>query len=73
MKKGVGQTFLQECLGGDTLKDYRCKAKVLLECIHETPESISITLTMLSAIFVPVPKRCVVDYSADEGGGDPSL
>ena len=65
MKEGVGKAFLDECLAGDSLKDFYCKAKVGLEFIHETGDS-SVVLRVHSAIFTPVLKCTIVQYSAAE-------
>ena len=66
MKKGFGKVFLDECLQGACLKDFHCKAKVELECIHETAETINVTLTVCSIVFTPMLKRNIVDYSLAE-------
>ena len=66
LKKGAGQAFLDECLGGAGLKDFYCKVKVELECIQETGDTISVLLTTHSVIFAPVPKRTVVDFTDEE-------
>ena len=66
MKEGVGKAFLDECLAGDCLKDFYCKAKVGLEFIHETGDSISVVLRVHSAIFTPVLKCTIVQYSVEE-------
>ena len=66
MKEGVGKAFLDECLAGDSLKDFYCKAKVGLEFIHETVDSISVVLRVHSTIFTPVLKCTIVQYSAAE-------
>ena len=66
MKEGVGKAFLDECLAGDSLKDFYCKAKVGLEFIHETGDSISVVLRVHSTIFTPVLKCTIVQYSAAE-------
>jgi len=66
LNKGFGQAFLNECMDGTNLKDFYCKAKVELECIHETSDTISILLTVHSVIFAPVPKRSIVDFTDEE-------
>lgn len=66
IKKGMGRTFLDECRGNIPWQDYKCKAKVLLECIHQTDDYINVTVTVLSIIFAAPPKRVIVDYAADE-------
>ncbi len=66
LKKGAGQAFLEQCLGGGCLKDFYCKAKVELECIQQGEDSISILLTTHSIIFAPVPQRTIVDFTAEE-------
>lgn len=65
-KKGAGQDFLNKCLEGSGLKDFCCKVKVELECVQQANDAISILLTVHSVIFVPVPKRSIVDYTVDE-------
>ena len=66
VKKGTGQAFLNECRGSAPWQDFKCKAKVLLECINRTEECIAVTVTVLSVIFASMPKRTIVDYAADE-------
>ena len=66
LKKGAGPAFLEQCLSGGCLKDFYCKAKVELECIQQADSTISILLTTHSVIFAPVPKRSVVDFTAEE-------
>ena len=66
MLKGVGKDFLDSCLGGSRLEDFRCKPKVVLECVHETPDYITITVTVLSIIFAPAPRRALVGHTDDE-------
>ena len=66
IKKGFGKNFLDACLAGASLQDFHCKAKVELECIQETVDAISITLTVHSIVFAPVPKRIIVDLTAEE-------
>jgi hypothetical protein len=66
IKKGFGKAFLDQCLDGANLKDFYCKAKVEMECIHEAADNISILLTVHSVIFAPVPKRTIIDFTADE-------
>jgi len=66
LKKGVGEAFLAECLGESSLTDYQCKVKVELECIHETANDISITLTVHSMILTQMRRRAIVDFTADE-------
>jgi hypothetical protein len=69
LQKGSGKKFLDNCIGSEpytALKDFRCKAKVLLECMQETPEYITLTCTVLSCIFAPVPSRCIVDHTSEE-------
>ena len=65
-KKGTGQAFLDECRGDVPWENIKCKAKVLLECIHQTADYVTVTVTVLSIIFATTPKRAVVDYSAEE-------
>ena len=65
-EKGHGQEFLQARLAGGSLKDYRCKAKVELECIQENDDGITVLITAHSVMFVPTPKRTVVDYTEEE-------
>ena len=64
--KGTGYAFLQDCLGGDRLQDFVCKAIVEMECIQESSEAINVLITAHSVMLVKIPKRTVVDYSADE-------
>ena len=66
IKKGFGKAFLDQCLDGANLKDFYCKAKVEMECIHEAADTISILLTVHSVIFAPVPKRAIIDFTDDE-------
>ena len=66
VKKGTGHEFLNECRGSAPWKDFMCKAKVLLECIHQTEECITVTVTVLSVIFALMPKRTTIGYGADE-------
>ena len=66
MKEGFGKAFLDECLSGASLKDFHCKAQVELECIHETAESISVTVTVHSVIFTPMLKRTILRYSTED-------
>ena len=66
LKKGAGQAFLEQCLGGGCLKNFLCKTKVELECIQQGEDSISVLLTTHAIIFAPMPKRSVVDFTADE-------
>ncbi len=66
VKKGTGFEFLNECRGSAPWKDFMCKAKVLLECIHQTEECITVTVTVLGVIFAATPKRATIDYGADE-------
>lgn len=65
-EKGHGYEFLQARLGGGNLKDYRCKAKAELECIQENDDGFTVLITAHSVIFVPMPKRTVVDYTEEE-------
>lgn len=65
-EKGHGQEFLQARLAGGSLKDYRCKAKAELECIQENDDGFTVLITAHSVMFVPVPKRSVVDYNDEE-------
>ena len=68
-QKGSGKQFLDSIIGSEfytTLKNFRCKAKVLLECMQETPEYITLTCTVLSCIFVPAPTRRIVDHTPEE-------
>ena len=66
IKKGFGKKFLDDCLAGSVLRDFQCKAKVELECVQETSDSISVTLTVHSVVFAPMPKRIIVDLTTDE-------
>ena len=66
LKKGFGQSFLDECLNGGSLADYNCRVKVELECIHDTPDDISINLRVHTVIFAPVPKCNLVDLTTEE-------
>jgi len=65
-EKGHGMEFLQAHLAGGSLKDYRCKAKAELECIQEDGNSITVLITAHSLMFVPMPKRAVVEYTEEE-------
>ena len=65
-KKGFGKQFLDNCLNGACIKDFLCKVKVELECIHETEDAFNILLTVHSVIFAPIPKRCLVDFTPEE-------
>jgi hypothetical protein len=65
-EKGHGMEFLQTHLAGGSLKDYRCKAKAELECIQQNGDSITVLITAHSVMFVPMPKRTVVDYTEEE-------
>ena len=65
-EKGHGHEFLQARLAGGSLKDYRCKAKAELECIQENDDSFTVLITAHSVMFVPMPKRVVVDYTDEE-------
>ena len=51
VKKGTGFEFLNGCRGSAPWKDFMCKAKVLLECIHQTEECITVTVTVLGVIL----------------------
>jgi hypothetical protein len=62
-EKGHGKEFLQTSLAGGNLKDFRCKAKAELECIQENDDGFTVLITAHSVMFVPVPKRNVVDYN----------
>jgi hypothetical protein len=64
--KGQGQEFLQARLDGGSLKDFRCKAMVELECIQENDDGFTVLITAHSVMFVPLPKRAAVDYTKDE-------
>ena len=66
MKKGVGKAFLEECLAGAKLTDFHCKVKMELDFLHVTAESINVTLTAHSIAFIPMLKRTVVDFTAEE-------
>ena len=66
IKKGTGLAFLNERRGSVPWKDFMCKVKVLLECIHRTEECITVTVTVLAVIFAPTPKRTIINYAADE-------
>ena len=66
VKKGFGRAFLDECLKPYKLSDFVCKARVELECIHETESEICILLTVHSVIFAPVPKRVVIDFNGPD-------
>jgi hypothetical protein len=66
IKKGTGRAFLDECRGNVPWKDWKCKAKVLLECVQQSEDYINVTVTVLSVIFAATPKRVIVDYTADE-------
>jgi hypothetical protein len=50
---GSGKDFLDCCLEGRSLKEFVCKPIVLLESVNETPEFITITVRVLSIIFLP--------------------
>ena len=65
-EKGHGMEFLQARLAGGSFKDYRCKAKVELECIQENAEGFTVLITAHSMAFFPMPKRAVVDYTDEE-------
>jgi len=64
--KGVGKDFLDSCLAGRRLEDFICKPKVLLECVQETSDYIMITVTVLSIIFAPAPRRVLVTHTEEE-------
>ena len=66
VKKGTGLAFLNEHRGSVPWKDFVCKVKVLLECIHRTEECITVTMTVLGVIFAPTQKRTTIGYGADE-------
>ena len=66
VKKGTGLAFLNERRGSVPWKDFMCKVKVLLECIHRTEECITVTVTVLGVIFAPTSKRTAIEYEADE-------
>ena len=64
--KGVGKDFLDSCLEGRRLEDFICKPKVLLECMRNTSDYITITVTVLSIIFAPAPRRVLVTHTEEE-------
>ena len=66
IKKGTGFAFLNERRGTVPWKDFMCKVKVLLECIHRTEECITVTVTVLGIIFAPSSKRVAIGYDPDE-------
>ena len=66
MLKGRGKDFLTGCLNGKDLTDFKCKAKVLLECIHNATDYFAINVTVLSAIFAPRLRRKMVEHTEVE-------
>ena len=66
MLKGVGKDFLDSCLEGRRLEDFKRKPKVVLECVHETSDYITITVTVMSIIFAPAPRRALVVHTDEE-------
>jgi hypothetical protein len=66
MLEGAGKDFLDSCLAGRRLEDFICKPKVVLECVHETPDYITITITVLSVIFVPAARRALVSHTKED-------
>jgi hypothetical protein len=66
LKKGFGQSFLDECLNGGNLANYNCRVKVELECFHKPPDDISVNLRVHTVIFAPVPKCNLVDLTTEE-------
>ena len=66
MLTGRGKDFLTGCLNGKDLTDFKCKARVLLECIHNASDHFMINVTVLSAVFAPRLRRKMVAYSEVE-------
>lgn len=66
MMTGSGKDFLTGCLHGKDLTDFKCKPKVLLECVHDAREYIAINVTVLSIIFAPRLRRKMVEHSEVE-------